>query len=94
MEEYKQYLYEFVYNKVWSELSSKDRRILRAVAETESGSVQEIKDKLGITVNEWNPYRQRLIRKGVVDDSLRGRLRLSLPLFDQFVKDKVDFNEI
>ena len=94
LEEYKQYLYEFVYNQIWNELSSKDRRILKGIVEAEDGSVQAIKKELRITDNEWNPYRQRLIRKGVVDGSKRGFLRLTLPLFDEFVKDKIQFNEI
>ena len=46
-----------------------------------------------MTDNEWNPYRQRLIRKGVVNGSQRGFLRLTLPLFDQFIMDKIQFRE-
>ena len=94
MEEYRQYLYEYVYNKIWTELSSKDRRILLGIAEAGSPYVQEIKKKLQITDNEWNPYRQRLIRKGIADGSQRGMLRLTLPLFDRFILDKAEFHEI
>ncbi len=93
LDEYKQYLYEYVYNKLWNELSAKDRRVLRGIVEAEDYSVQSIKAKLQMSDNEWNPYRQRLIRKGIVDGSLRGILRLTLPLFDQFVMDKILFRE-
>ena len=93
MEEDRQNLYEYVYNKIWSELSPKDRKVLQAVAETEDRSVHAIKDRLKMTDNEWNPYRQRLIRKGVVNGSQRGFLRLTLPLFDQFITDKLQFKE-
>lgn len=37
LEEYEQYLSEFVYDKIWSELSQKDRIVARGIAETESG---------------------------------------------------------
>ena len=93
LDEYKQYLYEYVYNKLWTELSPKDRQVLRGIVETEDHSVQAIKAKLKMSDNEWNPYRQRLIRKGVVDGSQREMLRLTLPLFDQFVMDKILFRE-
>jgi len=93
LDEYKQYLYEYVYNKLWAELSGKDRKVLRGIVEAEDSSVRAIKTKLRMSDNEWNPYRQRLIRKGIVDGSQRGMLRLTLPLFDQFVLDKVMFRE-
>ena len=93
LDEYKQYLYEYVYNKLWSELSPKDRRVLRGIVEAEDYSIHAIKEKLQMSDNEWNPYRQRLIRKGIVDGSQRGILRLTLPLFDQFVMDKILFKE-
>ena len=93
LDEYKQYLYEYVYNKLWAELSRKDRKVLRGIVEAEDSSVQAIKAKLQMSDNEWNPYRQRLIRKGIVDGSQRGMLRLTLPLFDQFVLDKIMFRE-
>ena len=93
LDEYKQYLYEYVYNKLWAELSAKDRKVLRGIVEAGDSSVQAIKAKLQMSDNEWNPYRQRLIRKGIVDGSQRGMLRLTLPLFDQFVLDKIMFRE-
>ena len=37
--------------------------------------------------NEFAPYRERLIRKGVVDGSTRGYLSLTLPMFDEYIKD-------
>ncbi len=89
--EYRQYLYDYVYNKIWSELSNKDREILYGIVEAEDDSVQTIKNKLRISDNEWSPYRQRLIRKGIADGSRRGALRLTLPLFDEFIKEKKMF---
>ncbi len=91
LQEYKQYLYEYVYNKIWAELSGQDREILVGIVEAEKASVQAIKEYLQISDNAWNPYRQRLIRKGIVDGSQRGYLRLTLPLFDEFVKEKKQF---
>ena len=88
--EYKQYLEEYVYIKIWSELSDKDREVLLAIAKNKSGKVSEIKDILNISSNEFNPYRQRLIKKGVVDGNKYGYLRFTLPLFNYFVLENYD----
>ena len=53
---------EFVYDKIWSELSQKDRIVARGIAETESGKIKEIREHLGMETNEFNPYRKRLIK--------------------------------
>lgn len=63
IDEYEQYLSEFVYDKIWSELSQKDRIVARGIAETESGKIKEIREHLGMETNEFNPYRKRLIKK-------------------------------
>lgn len=91
LEEYRQYLYEYVYNKIWEELSPKDRRFLTVMSGKKEKTAAEIKEALGVKDSEFSPYRQRLIRKGIVDGSTRGILRLTLPLFDQFVQDKLEF---
>ena len=81
------YLDEYVYEKIWIELSARDKDILYALAETSSGAVAEIREKLSMKPNEFAPYRERLIRKGVVDGGERGRLEFSLPFFDEYVLD-------
>lgn len=35
--------------------------------------------------NEFNPYRKRLIRKGIVSGETRGYVYFTLPLFDEYV---------
>ncbi|MDO4842452.1 MAG: hypothetical protein Q3982_07245 [Phoenicibacter congonensis] len=85
----KQYLEEQSYEKIWSELSAKDREVAGAIAKCPSGSIREIKEFLHIEQNELNPYRTRLIRKGIVDGSVRGYLTFSLPFFYDFVLDNL-----
>jgi hypothetical protein len=41
--------------------------------------------------NEFSKYRLRLIRKGLVDGSMRGRLFFVLPLFREFVLNQVEY---
>ena len=86
LDEYEQYLAEFVYDKLWSELSEKDKRVAKGIAEVKSGSVKDIREHLGLEANEFNPYRKRLIRKGIVSGDVRGYLHFTLPLFDRYAK--------
>lgn len=88
----RQYLDEYAYDKVWSELSRKDRRILYGIAQVKSGRISDIRELLGLSTNELNPYRQRLIRKGIISGEERGYVRLLLPFFDQYILAHCDFD--
>lgn len=88
---YRLYLDEFVYEKLWSELSAKDRSIIICMAQTGAETVSEIRAETGMESNEFSKYRLRLIRKGLVDGSLRGRLSFALPLFREFVLSQMEY---
>ena len=85
---YRQYLEEYVYDKIWSELSLRDKKIAYGIACTDTGKVSDIRETLGIDNNKFNPYRKRLINKGIVDGKNYGYITFTLPLFDEFVKAK------
>lgn len=84
--EYRQYLEDYVYEKLWSELSRKDKKLLYAIASSESGKAKEIKDSLKLRNNQYTPYRDRLIKKMLVNGDEYGYLKISLPLFEDFIK--------
>ena len=84
---YRQYLYEYVYDKVWAEMSATDRRVLSAMTHVPGGEVKKIRDELNMETNQFNPYRMRLIRKGVVDGTYYGKLRFTLPLFEDYIRE-------
>lgn len=46
MPEYDQYLDEYVYSKIWAELSSKDKEILSVISESGYQSVKDIRESL------------------------------------------------
>ena len=83
--EYRQYLEDYVYDKIWSELSPKDKQITYVIAECESGRIIEIRQRLGIDTNAFNPYRKRLIRKGIINGDERGFVKFTLPMFKEYV---------
>lgn len=86
---YDQYLQEYVYEKIWSELSEKDKSILRVIADGVCENKQ-IRDKLGMTSGLMSVYRRRLMDKGLIDTSTRGRMRLMLPRFAEYVRMMAD----
>lgn len=83
--EYEQYLSEFVYDKIWSELSQKDRMVARGIADVEGGKIKDIREHLHMETNEFNPYRKRLIKKGILSGETRGYVYFTLPLFEEYV---------
>lgn len=66
-DEYRQYLEDCVYEKIWSELSRVERNIVYAAALSEDGKILGIRQQLGMETNQFNPYRRRLIRKGIIN---------------------------
>ncbi len=86
--EYKQYLYDYVYDKIWSEISAEDKRVLSAIADSEDGRIIGIRNKLGMETNQFNPYRDRLKKYGIINGDTHGYVTLVLPLFDEYISDK------
>ena len=87
LQQYKEYLGRYSYEKIWSELSGNDKKVCYQIAKSKDGSVREIKQLLGYETNQINPYRRRLIRKGIVNGKKYGYLSFTLPYFDEFVID-------
>lgn len=85
MNEYRQYLSEYVYDKIWSELSNKDRKICYGIAKSSDGKIKEIRNVLSLKTNEFNPYRDRLKKRGLIDTEERGFVHFTLPEFEQYV---------
>ena len=45
---------------------------------------------IGWETNQFNPYRDRLAKQGLVDVSARGYIRFTLPLFERYVVEHYD----
>ncbi len=80
-------LQDTVYNKVWSEISATEKRIVRCMVENRCNDEKSIKKIAKIDANAMSVYRARLITKGVLSDSSdRGVLEFALPRFEEFVR--------
>lgn len=86
----KEYLYEFSYQKIWTELSAKDRQVVIAMGELKTNEVMQIRKKLNYSSNQFNPYRNRLLKAGVVMSDQSGVLEFALPWFGEFAIGKFE----
>ncbi|MBE5837059.1 ATP-binding protein [Butyrivibrio sp.] len=79
-------LSHYVYTKIWSELSEKDKWFMSFIVQKDVMPVAELLDITKQKKNEFSQYRERLRDKGLIDVSDRGMIKLKLPRFDAFVK--------
>ncbi len=66
----------------------RDKIIAKAIAKSENGKVLEIRQILGITNDEFNPYKKRLEKKELITKEY-GYLAFALPMFKEFVMEQV-----
>lgn len=78
------YLNEFAYRKIWSELSGKDKEVVLGVAKSGTGEIALIRRILDYTTNQFNPYRDRLIKAGIITGNEPGLVEFALPWFGEF----------
>ena len=90
LDDAKAYLYEFAYDKIWSELSPKDREMAVSIANVRSGDVGDIKKIMNITTDQFNPYRSRLIKAGIINSPAKGQVEFALPFFDDYINEIMD----
>ncbi len=90
MDEYRQYLDDYVYEKVWSELSAQDRRVAYGIAKSGNGKVSAVRETLGLESNQFSPYRKRLIKKGLISGDEHGYVRFVLPCFEDYVMENYE----
>ncbi len=76
----------YCYEKVWEDLSEKEKEIICLLSHYGEMKAKEIIDKTGSSSKAYSVHRDRLVKKGVVDGREHGTLRLLLPRFDIFVK--------
>lgn len=93
LSQYDQYLEEYVYDKLYSELSVKDITFVKAIANSKTNDVASILELSSMKKNEFSVYRDRLKKKGILDCSIRGQIQFILPRFKEYVliKNALDF---
>ncbi|RKM54278.1 ATP-binding protein [Butyrivibrio sp. X503] len=84
--QYDQYLDEYIYDKIWSEMSETDKKVVAYIATSGETNVGKIRKHLDMTTPQFSVYRDRLKRKGVISTAQYGYISLLLPRFDEYVR--------
>lgn len=90
---YDQYLDEFAYNKIWSSLSKVEQKIVSAINSNNYVQINTLLDALDMKKEYFSQYRSRLIKKGLIDGSLHGQIIFTLPRFNEFIQNKLLFED-
>lgn len=83
--EFDEIMEEYSYEKIWSELSEKDREIVKLLAKNGRMKVKDIQDKVGMSSGAFSTYRQRLGRGGIVSLEEYGYCEIMLPRFAEII---------
>lgn len=86
---YDLYLSQFVYEKIYSELSQKSIDFLSAIKNFKTTS--ELEKNFFKNHGEYSVYRKGLIDRGILDGSKRGKISFALPRFDVFLQNMEEF---
>ncbi len=81
-------LSHYIYEKIWKELSPKDKWNMSYIVRKESMTTEELLTMSGQKKNEFSQYRTRLRDKGLIDVSTRGMISYTLPRFNIFVQEQ------
>lgn len=87
--EYDQYLEEYVYSKIWSETSPKDKEILSIMARSGETRIKNIREISNMTSGQFSMYRERLKNKGILDTRTYGEVSFALPRFAEFILTRI-----
>ena len=82
--EFDQYLAEYVYDKIYSELSSKEKEIITFIG-NKSITMKSLCDKTGFDIKYISVYRDRLIKKGIIISKSYGNIEFALPRFYEYI---------
>lgn len=86
LSEFDAYLSEYVYDKIWAELSSMDKKVLHAMAKSNNLKVNMIRRMLDMESGTFSVYRQRLLKKGILSVPEYGYLDFVLPRFKEYIE--------
>ena len=80
LEKLDELLDDFVYKKLWSSLTSREKDIIHAM-DCDEEKVGSISTQLGVSAGTLSKYKDSLIEQGIVESSRYGYIRITLPRF-------------
>lgn len=86
--EFDQYLSEYVYEKLYSELSDNEQTMLLSFKTNDPIKMMDLSNKTSLDAKTISVYRDRLIKKGIIFSPKYGFVEFALPRFKEFLISK------
>ena len=86
--EFDQYMAEYVYDKLYSELSDKEQNIVKSFNDNNPIKISDLCSKAKMDINFISVYRDRLLKKGIIFSPKYGYLEFCLPRFYEYLRNK------
>ncbi len=83
-DELDKYLSLYTYDKIWANLPSQEKKFLKCF-KSDTATTEEINKFFNGNIKATSVYRDRLIKRGLIDGDGRGNNTLTLPRFEQFI---------
>ena len=80
-----QYLSIYVYDKIWSKLPNNEKLFLKCF-KTDVLTTEEALRKVPYDNKSYDVYRDRLIKRGIINSKEYGIIELTLPRFEHFIE--------
>ena len=79
-------LFAYSYEKIWEEMSSEDKFLIKLLTEKEEYKREEVLKLMGDKAQNYSVYRDRLLKRGIIS-AKQGYIGLALPYFADYVKE-------
>lgn len=89
LEKFDEMLDDFVYKKIWTSLTPKERDIVLEIQEDKE-KIGNICERVNMANGTFSKYKESLERKGVVGSAGYGYVTLSLPRFHEIVSNYIN----
>lgn len=83
--EFDEIMEEYSYEKIWEEMSARDREIAVLLARNGKMKVRDIIKETGLTSSSFSTYRRRLSKGGIISVQEYGYCDLCLPRFKEII---------
>ena len=87
MPEFDEMMERYCYEKIWTELTEREKEIVLALCKSNNGRMRakDIKTITGLTDQSYPTYRKSLSMNGIVNTSNYGYCELALPRFKEII---------
>lgn len=86
--EFDQYMADYVYDKIYSETSEREQKLLHSFKADSAVKTEELREENGFDSKTMGVYRDRLLKKGILLAPRYGYLKFAFPRFAEYLSAK------